>query len=501
MLNLKNASWGSVEYVIVAILQLIAIPVIVKGIGVQMYGVWVISNTFLGLSGILSLGMGQTTLKYVSKYRALQNMDYVSRIICATLTVYLFISFISAVVLFFASRPLIQHVFTVTPENMQVAVDVLRITSLGLVFYFANMSFDAAIRGFERFDFAVSAKLFIMIGMQAGRIGLILAGFGIRSVIWFTVCMFICEAGLKIWILRRHFLPGFKPVPLLEMQIIREIFSFGLFTWFNTMILLLRTNLEPMILGALLGTEALTYYFIAKGLVDQVLNLIGKTFAFVFPATSKLFEMKDAREIIGREFNRFSFVALSIGVFIIAPMAYLSYPLLEIWIGKDIAVQTYTILKFMCIAYAFQPLGVINGNYLYALGEVKLMTMINALSTVVILSAMVWGASVWGMEGAVKALCLTIIFVFLNRLLVESKIFEHWQMSKLLRLMVATLLPVITAVYLPYKMLLGSNLISILLWGSVIGFCSVGALVIIVGEYRSTVYYLNRLIRCKWNEV
>lgn len=480
LLNFKNALWGGGEYLLIALLQLIAVPIYIKGIGVEMFGVWVLANTFLGISGILSFGMGQTTLKYVSKYRALGAHEELSHIIRATLTVYMCFSVIGAFLLYFYSGFLVKNIFSISTDNIEIATNALKITSLGLVFYFADMSFDAAIRGYERFDLAVPIHTTMAFLMHIGRILLVISGYGIESILWLTVIIFAIEASTKAWIIRYMLLEEFVPLPIFSITAIKTIWSFGFFSWINNMIVLVRNNGEPMIVGAILGPELLAYYSIARKLIDQILTLVGKIFSFVFPSTSKIYERGDY-QLLKKNYNYFCFIALLFGAVVITPLIYVCDPLLVFWVGPETAANVSQIMTILCFAYSTQALGVINGYYLFALGEVRVMSIINCISCVVLLGAMAIGAHFYGLKGAAYSQGAVILFSFVNRLVVEMIVFEKLQMIKTLRLMSAALLPIILAVITPFVFITDNNIIDILI-GSILTIIITVPLFIFISE-------------------
>jgi O-antigen/teichoic acid export membrane protein len=47
----------------------IALPIVVRGLGADAYGLWVLVAAFTGYLGMLDMGLGQTVIRYISFYR------------------------------------------------------------------------------------------------------------------------------------------------------------------------------------------------------------------------------------------------------------------------------------------------------------------------------------------------------------------------------------------------------------------------------------------------
>lgn len=76
-----NAAYSTADYLILPILWLIATPIFVSHLGFEQYGIWMLVNTFLGFSGIMAFGLSDATIKFVSKYRGLDDEPGIARVI------------------------------------------------------------------------------------------------------------------------------------------------------------------------------------------------------------------------------------------------------------------------------------------------------------------------------------------------------------------------------------------------------------------------------------
>ena len=67
--HIKNAAFSLGEYVGIPLLYLAATPLLVQRLGLDLYGLWMLINSIVGISGVLNFGFGDATLRFVSMYR------------------------------------------------------------------------------------------------------------------------------------------------------------------------------------------------------------------------------------------------------------------------------------------------------------------------------------------------------------------------------------------------------------------------------------------------
>src|ERR1035437_4892595 len=96
--NISNAAWSSIEAIIYPALMLVATPIFIQRLGVELYGIWMLVNTIVASIGILNVGLGDATIKFVTKYLALKDKNGVIKIISATYSLYCVLGFLVIVI-------------------------------------------------------------------------------------------------------------------------------------------------------------------------------------------------------------------------------------------------------------------------------------------------------------------------------------------------------------------------------------------------------------------
>ena len=175
---LKNALICGGGHIVTVLSLLITTPLLLHKLGKEGMGVIILAKSILGMSGMMAFGMGQATLRYVSKYRAREDHARLSDVLSTTLTFY--------AILGLALPP---HccslwpglwspgLFDFEPKLFEEAVFAFRVGAVGLFGALMAESVSSALKGFERFDLAVPIDVGTRLILLVGQVLLLTLGF------------------------------------------------------------------------------------------------------------------------------------------------------------------------------------------------------------------------------------------------------------------------------------------------------------------------------------
>ena len=484
--NIRNGVFGALDFFVGAIALLIATPIFLKTLGGEQYGILVIANTVLGMGGLFSLGMGQATLKFVSKYLALGESDKVNDVIKSTYTIYLLIGIFCGCLGYALSGFLVDDVFQPSDTNRDDAIQSLRIVSIGFLFYYIASVFDSALKGAERFDCTTVVDVVIRVSVIIIQILLAVLGDGLPLIIAVPVFGIAITALTKSFLVKRVVCKTFNYLPGIKRSVLKEVFSFGVYTWLGSIFGLIRKNGDVMIVGAVVGIVEVGYYSIAMRLLGQVHNLLLKASSFLFPYTSKLHETNDQAQLalLYEKVNKVILVASSA---MIVPIFIFSYPIIVIWLGVEKAQYIAPLVQIMAVRYALYPLSIVNSMFMLGTSKVKAMAVVTLLSCILILPLTAVLAKTHGVVGAAWAQAAVILIVCFNRMYLEKSIFGKCSAITQVALFTGALMPL----FLAYPLVVN---VSMPVWKILL----VGASAVVVGALTSYVIFEGLKKLSKW---
>lgn len=440
--NLRNSFWGGLDFFVTVGSVFLLIPVLLKTIGQEMFGIMVIVNTVMGLNGLASFGLGKATLKYVSEFRAKGETHLIREVIQATLIIYLLMGFISCLFGFIIAGWLAAEVFSVSPSQLEESVLAIKVGFIGFLGFLIFSVGENAWKGFERFETPVIVRGIARSLTLTGQIFLALGGFGILWLVSLQVGIFLIAAFIVIYLLKKNAVKDLGVFPFCSLKTIKRIFSYGFYTYLADILGIVRQKGDIIIVGAILGPKAVAIYIIPIRLLAQVHGLLARCFDFIFPYAGKLHSLGRVEDL-KQSYVKATFLISILAAAMITPLGVFSYPIIELWLGREVALEAGIVMQIIALRFAVFPLSIVNNNFLLAASLVKIRTLIIGTNCVVSLSAITYGAYHWGLEGAAIGQLSVFLPVFINRYVIERKLFAKANITSVFIVPIVVISPII----------------------------------------------------------
>jgi O-antigen/teichoic acid export membrane protein len=406
-----NSVFSIAEYLAQPVAMLVAAPFLVHHLGLQQYGVWMLASAILGSVGILSTGFGDATVKYVSRYRALDDFAGVERTIRATLTINAVLALAFGALIWIFSPFVVHNVFRIEPALQSVNVSAIRISAIILVLRSSESVFVSALRAFERFGPPARLSVFLRTIVVVSAVVLAALGRGLVEIMMATllwsVVVVILQASAA-----RTVAGKFRPIPTLQPRALREVFGFGCFSWMQALAGVTFSYADRFIVGALLGTAPVAVYVICVQAAQPIHGLTAAGFNFLFPHLSSRYE---AGELYGprRVFKLALITNVAVAGILSLPLVLLARPILRVWMGPEFAEQGHLVLVVLAVSYAALAINVVPHNSLLALGQVRIVAVLNIAGGIILLGLMALLIPRSGLAGAAtgRAIYTTLLAI------------------------------------------------------------------------------------------
>src|SRR5215467_7062242 len=284
-LSLKNAAFGICEYLSQPVFMFIATPFLVARLGLEQFGLWMLVSALSGTVGVLNLGVGDATIKYVSFFRGQKNEARMVRAINASLMLSLLLGGASAVAVY-ASAPLLAlHVFKVSLSNQPLAVASIRAGSFILFVKSIDGVLASGLRAFERYALSSSAAMTVRLLTTVCAIILTAAGKNVFVILVATAGATILGLLMQAVALKR-LVRSLRIRLTVDREAMSEICGFGIYSWIQGVAGVLFMHADRLVIAALLSTSALTYYTVCLQLTQPIHGVIWAAFGFLFPYIS-----------------------------------------------------------------------------------------------------------------------------------------------------------------------------------------------------------------------
>jgi O-antigen/teichoic acid export membrane protein len=402
----RNALTGYARTGSTAVINLVMTPVLVAGLGLEAYGIWVLVTSLAAYRDLLQFGFQTATPKYVAEFSALEDHGRLRGSI-ATSFWFLTGSGLVALVLGLAMAIAFPYLFDVSPELRDSARVLVVVMTLDFALGLPGAAFAGTLMGLQRYDL-VNTTLIVTGILQAAAMALVIVLDG-GLVPLGIVTVAISLAG-QVWryYLTRRLVPGLSVSPRSADRGLARPFV-GLSIWYGIedAAFIVVYRVDTIIVGLVLGAGAAGVYSVGQRLAFALGQLAQPMAYLFFPHSSELAARGDAAGL--RESLRTG-TRLILGA--MAPlalaMAILAGPIIEIWVGSDFD-DAAPVTVFLCATVMVWALTDTGAIMLLGSGRVRGATIAKVVEAIVNLSLSVLLAHLIGLEGVALATLLAAV--------------------------------------------------------------------------------------------
>ena len=370
---IRNVFSNWCNYFVNVVIAFFLSPFVVHTLGNTGYGIWILVGSLTGYLGLLDLGIRPAIVRYVSKYKALNDEESINQVINTSLLIFtlagLLALLVSLVLAYFSV-----DIFKVTEDFHAELRLVLVLVGLNVALGFPFGVFNAFLNAWQRFDLnnaiIISAYL-----LRAGLIVLFLKlGYGLSALALITLSTSLVEYVLKVRYCFKVF-PALRiKLSLVNKKMLKTIFQFSLFSFIMGVSTLLAYYSDSIVIGYFLSAAAITFFAIAANLIEylkQLVNTVSVTLtpvASTFDALGDLNRMKDLL-LVG---TKYLFV-------IILPIGYtyiiMGRTFIHLWMGESYGPTSSMVLLILTFSYFGFLSQFISTSIFYGMSKHRLLSL------------------------------------------------------------------------------------------------------------------------------
>jgi len=418
--NLKNSVYGTLGFIFSLAITLITAPYIVHKLTPEIYGIYILFTSLMGLMSFMDLGFGQGIIKFVSEYEAKKDYESIKDVIGVSSYIYLIMGIIGAIIIFtFADKLVV--LFKVKENYKDLARYVFQLTAVGFFINFLASIFSPISMALQRYDISTKAQTTIWLFLNLSIVTLLYLGYGLKEIAIASLCFGIIRLVVYFLIFRRM-LPGILPRPTFKYKVFKKVFSFSVFTAINGITGNLVLKIDKMIISSFLGTTAVTYYTIPFIMIQMGFGLVGGATQFIFPAVASNLSSLDLKEKLKGIYRKATKYAVVISLIFTTGFLILGGNLLTLWMGADFARNAEKLIPIIAVVFFFQTVSFPAIHIYNGLGFSKI-NMISSLvgSSAYLLTALLFIPK-FELTGAALSFAFTLLpfplyFYYLHRIL------------------------------------------------------------------------------------
>ncbi len=414
-----------------ALMSFLFVPLYIKFIGIESYGLVGVFASLQAIFGLLDMGLSTTLNRELARLSASPETAHEMRDLVRTLElVYWGIALLMAVTIFGLSTPLAYY----WVNSVQVSVTTVHHAILlmgGIIAFQWPLRFYAG--GLMGIQKQVLLNIIDIGAMTVRAIGAIFILSHVSPTIQaFFIWQFVVSGihtsltALFLW----NRLPKAKSSAHFQKQMLVRIWHFAAGLTGISILTLLLSQVDKILLSKLLSLEKFGYFTLATFVATTLYRFIEPIYSAVFPRLSQLVSLQDENGLT----ELYHASCQGMAVMIIPPsivLALFSSEILLLWTGNAITVEhTYQIVTLYITGTALNGLLHIPYALQLAYGWTTLALYSNIFAVILLIPLIVVLVSLYGAIGAAIAwIILNIGYVFVGINIMHTRLLtgQKWR--------------------------------------------------------------------------
>ena len=405
--NFRNAKYNAIGFIFPVLVGLFTTPYIVHKLNTDIYGIYVLAISLIGMLSFLDLGFGQGIIKFVSHYEAKNDFKKINEVINTSLLINIAMGLLGGLIIFLLSDFLSKKVFKVKPEQIELAVKSFKIASIGFILNLISSTFSNIPKALQRYDISVKVQNIVWFLSVISSVIVLYLGYGLVEMLIFYVIFQFSGLISYLWFSKK-LIHNLKLSLKFNKDVFKEIFGFSIFTAINSITGNIVFRVDKMIIAYFLGTSAVTYYQIPFTISQMANGFVSSVIQYLFPGVSFLNSIGD-RDKLKHIYIKTTRYVIAFSLIVFSGLVLFGKSFLKIWIGKEISEISYPLLVIISLVFFFNSISTVGYYYYNGLG----LSKINMISSFVGAIAYIIFAIVLIPAFNLKGAAFSFIFILL----------------------------------------------------------------------------------------
>lgn len=416
----KNTIYNLFGYGIPLLVAVALIPLLIKGLGEEKFGILSLCWVVIGYFSFLDFGIGRALTKIVAEKIGLNKTDEIPGFFWTSIFIMLAVSSVLSIVLIIFTPSLVSSIFNISKELHKESINTFYVLAASVPIVATTAGLRGVLEAYQKFGliniirinlgiFTFLAPLLCLI-LTNSLFWIVISLSAIRIIVW-IVYLFQCfkvNERIKINKIR------------LNSSLIKLVFRLSGWMTVSNIVGPLMIHLDRFLIGALISATAVTFYATPYEVVTKLLLIPGALTAVLFPAfsTNYIINPDHTRKLFLRGI-KFVFIFLFPIVLLLVTFANEG---IVIWLGSNFAEKSTLVMQLLAVGVLLNSIAYIPFAFLQGIGKPEIPSLINLIELPFYIAAIWFAITQWGIKGAALVWLIRIVLDTGALLFISNKI-------------------------------------------------------------------------------
>jgi O-antigen/teichoic acid export membrane protein len=401
-----NTIWNILGNVLPLIIAFISIPLLIKSLGIDRFGILSLAWVVIGYFGLFDLGLGRALTKMVSAELGSGTTERIPSLVWTTLLIMLFLGIVGAVILASISSLLTYDILRIPPALRVETFQSLILLAVSVPIVIITSGFKGVLEAKQCFGIANAIRVPLSILMYAGPLFVIPFSQQLQPVIAVLLAVRIIGllAHLKLCL---YVLPELRKNIFVKLDIIKPLFKLGGWMTVSNIVGPLMVYGDRLLISGIISVSLIAYYTTPCEVVSKVLIIPSALVGVLFPAFCASYKSDRCHAVMlwDRSIKYIFIILFPITLLIIA----FSYEGLTLWLGQEFSFNAFHILRWLAFGVYVNSFSQLPFTLIQGAGRPDITAKFHLIQVPIYLT-LVWFLTKWyGLEGAAMAWTLRVL--------------------------------------------------------------------------------------------
>lgn len=383
----RNVGWNVFGWALPALAAVIAVPLLVRGLGVERFGLLALAWTTLGYFGLFDLGLGRAVTQAIGARIGDGRHAEVPAVIWTALAVLVPVGAAGALLLYLLAPWLMTGFLNVPGSLRAEGIAAYRLLAIAVPFVGAAAVLRGSLEARQRFRLVNAIRVPYGVLLFAGpAMALPFSRSIVPAIAILVIVRVLLVVALALAALGTHAgVAGGRAG--VTRRSVRELLSYGGWMTVSNVISPLMNTFDQFVIGAVLGVGLVTFYAGPFELVTKLWLFTAAVYPVFFAALATTGRRDPERSAaLSHLMLRVTFAALVLPALVLVALAP---EILTLWLGPAFAGDSARVLQVLAIAVFVNTIGQGALNLIQALGRPDLTGKFH-LAELPVYAALLW---------------------------------------------------------------------------------------------------------------
>ena len=396
--NVLHNSYSAIVPLLVAV---ITVPLYIKTIGLERYGVLSVIWLVFGYFGLFDFGLSRATTHAMAKYGK-SSSQLKEDIFRTALSINTLLGIVAGLAFLLAATPIIQVVLHKSSSIVAETAQALPLVALLFPFALVSNVMSGRLEAEEKFPVLNTIQLVGSILLQIlPLVFALMFRINLISAIGGAIAARIITIALLANTVRKELTPDIRPHFVWAEG--KKLLQFGGWLTITNAISPLLVSADQLLIGYLLGAKMLPYYSIPFNFSMKGLLIPEALTRALFPRLSGL-ETGEAKHLAEQSLS----ILAGVMALVCAPAIIIIKSVLTLWMGARFAEGAYPVTALLLLGLWINAIAYIPSSHLQSQGRADLVAKYHAIELLPFIALLYLGITQFGLIGAAMAWCLRV---------------------------------------------------------------------------------------------